>query len=328
MNPTEAYQQLLRRIQVTPQRVTIAKAIVLEHAAGDPDALQLISHVLAANQAAIPRPLVLHESVDSLAMICRAAEATSWRVAAIEGIWSLIHSGHLIQLAGEIYPTAAIDWTTNAPGVGSGMSAGWQLEQFVMPVPQRVRVAPSKVNEGREFLSEPDLYLSTLGVPTMHPEVDLAFKEAVRCFRMELFTAALAMLGRASEGAWLELGAALLRALPVARRGNYAKQVQDLESPMVGVQKKILAVLTMYGHREDFEAIERTSGVRLQELRDVSVWSDAVRDSRNTIHFGVSPATPNTYEKLAALLIGAVPGVRTIYRVKNAADAHQAEDAP
>jgi hypothetical protein len=51
------------------------------------------------------------------------------------------------------------------------------------------------------------------------------------------------------------------------------------------------------------------------------VWSDAVRDSRNTIHFGVAPTTPNTYEKVAALLLGAVPNVRVLYQVKNAADA-------
>lgn len=66
--------------------------------------------------------------------------------------------------------------------------------------------------------------------------------------------------------------------------------------------------------------IVKASGVRLQELKSVAVWSDAVRDSRNTIHFGVEPAVPNTYEKLAALLIAAVPNVGTLYKIKDSAE--------
>ena len=191
----------------------------------------------------------------------------------------------------------------------------------MLPVPGRLRRAPSLVGAPNQFLAEPDLYLHSLGVPGMHDEVASAFREAVKCFRTELFTAALAMLGKASEGAWLELGASLLRYVPKAEEHKYSKQRAALEDPMMGPYRKIEAVLTVYEHQEQFGQVSKASGVRLHELRSIAVWSDVVRDSRNTIHFGVIPAMPNTYEKLAALLLGAAPNVRALYRVKEAADS-------
>jgi hypothetical protein len=205
------------------------------------------------------------------------------------------------------------------PGSG-GTSSGWQFSEYDLPVPSRVRRAPSTIEEPNQFLSEPDLYLHTMGVSTMHPEVSRAFVEAVRCFRQELFTASLAMLGKASEGAWLDLAASLIAVVPAVEEAKYSKQRTILEDPMIGTYKKIEAVLAIFDHQDLFSEISKSSGVRLQELRSVAVWSDAVRDSRNTIHFGVTPATPNTYEKLAALLLGAVANVRVLYRVKDAAD--------
>jgi hypothetical protein len=188
-------------------------------------------------------------------------------------------------------------------------------------LPGRVRRALSVEGTSNQFLTEPDLYLNTLGIPNMHTEVSAAFSEAVRCFRHELFTASVTMLGKASEGAWLELGSSLLAAVAPGQEPKFGKQKAALEDPMIGTFKKIRAVLAIYDHQDVFGSIALDSGIRVEELRSAAVWSDAVRDSRNTIHFGVSPATPNTYEKVAVLLIGAVPNVRVLYRVKAASDA-------
>ena len=55
--------------------------------------------------------------------------------------------------------------------------------------------------------------------------------------------------------------------------------------------------------------------MKIQDLRNAVIWADAVRESRNSVHYGVKPEMPNTYEKLAALLIGSVPHLRLIYRI-------------
>ena len=90
---------------------------------------------------------------------------------------------------------------------------------------------------------------------------------------------------------------------------------------MMGTYRKIEAVLTVFDRQDLFKPLSEVSGIKLKELRAVAVWSDSVRDSRNTIHFGVSPSTPNTYEKVAALMIGAAPSMKTLYRLKEFADA-------
>jgi len=60
--------------------------------------------------------------------------------------------------------------------------------------------------------------------------------------------------------------------------------------------------------------------VTLQDLRNSVIWADAVRDSRNSVHYGATPAMPNSYEKVAALLISAVPYLRILYRIHDAVD--------
>jgi hypothetical protein len=320
MNQSDAEAAIRNGVEVTRQRVIIAKAIILAAVTHSTTSEELIARVLKANDISLPTIVVIHDSVDTATSVRAVVEGLSWRLAAAEAIWSLIHAGLLFPLSEARGNAPSVGWTTVVPGSG-GMSAGWTFNEFTLPVPGSVRRAPSAREGTDQFLSEPDLYIHSLGVANIHQDVANSFREAVKCFRAELFTASLAMLGKASEGAWVELGASLLRIVPPSEEAKYSKQRNVLEDPMVGPLRKVEAVLTIYDHQELFGPLAKLCGVRLQELRTVVVWSDAVRDSRNTIHFGVSPATPNTYEKLAALLIGAVPHVRTIYRIKEVADA-------
>lgn len=320
MTENDAVKLIRERVSVTPQRVVLAKAIVLAASTKDCQSVRLVEAVLKANGIEMPKQVVLHPSVNPTPAITAASDALSWRLAASEAIWSLIHSGFLIALSAPQGSAPHLEWTTVVPGSG-GASGGWTFEDLFIPLPGRVRRAPSLEETNNQFLSEPDLYLNTLGIPNMHAEVSAAFREAVKCFRYELFTAAVTMLGKASEGAWLELGASLLASVPAGQELKFGKQKAVLEDPMIGTFRKIEAVLAIYDHQDVFRPVALASGIRLQELRSVAVWSDAVRDSRNTIHFGVAAATPNTYEKLAALLIGAVSNVRVLYRLKEASDA-------
>jgi len=192
MNPTEAEAAIRTRVEVTRQRVMIAKAIILEAATHNDNSDELIALVLKANDVSLPKTIVLHESVDPSISVNAVVDALSWRLAAAEAIWSLIHAGLLFPLCEARGDAPSIDWTTVVPGSG-GMSSGWRFEEFTLPVPGRVRRALSAKERTDQFLSEPDLYMHSLGVVGMHPEVASSFREAVKCFRAELFTAALAM---------------------------------------------------------------------------------------------------------------------------------------
>ena len=77
----------------------------------------------------------------------------------------------------------------------------------------------------------------------------------------------------------------------------------------------------MYERKDCFPTVATKCGIRPAELRQVEHWSDTLRDSRNTIHFGVAAATPNTYEKVAVLLLASVLNLRALYAIKDAADS-------
>lgn len=135
-----------------------------------------------------------------------------------------------------------------------------------------------------------------------------------------MYRPAVTLLGKAVEGAWTELGIALYK---------YAEgQINDMEKLIEKLQnethymKRIQSVVRHFGSREDiYRPLVRESGITLHILQEISFWSDVVRDARNAIHFGVTPIIPNTYEKLAVLLMSAASHLKTIYMFKEYADA-------
>jgi hypothetical protein len=68
----------------------------------------------------------------------------------------------------------------------------------------------------------------------------------------------------------------------------------------------------LYRSREDvYGAAWQTIDPR--RLEGTALWSDQVRESRNVVHFENQPPMPNSYEQVAALLMGAVTNIRTLH---------------
>jgi hypothetical protein len=126
MGPEEAKQYILDRIDVTRQRVTIAKAFMLKNF--DPDTNTLIDRFLDSVNAKMPAKLVLHPSVDHVPVINAAAEALSWKRAACEGVWGLI---------GVVFPASTnwcgeiqmMEWTNVVPGSGAARVSRGTVDQ-------------------------------------------------------------------------------------------------------------------------------------------------------------------------------------------------------
>ena len=89
MNANDANKLIRERIPVTPQRVVLAKAIVLDASTKDCQSSCLVEAVLKANGVEMPKQIVLHPSVDPTSAITAAVEALCWQLAASEAIWSL-----------------------------------------------------------------------------------------------------------------------------------------------------------------------------------------------------------------------------------------------
>jgi len=307
-------KQLVEQVSITNQMVSYSKAYFIDNYQSDSENLiqSLLNNVEATKPAG---KIIIHQSVDSIAMATQMAKYISWRLAGSEAIWGLIANGCFIPgSSNHLNNSRYVEWTTVVPGSG-GTSSGWRLEQFELPVPRRVLMRPSGVDESEKPLSDPDLFMHELNIDGLGKDIIDSLKEAVLCFKNELFLGCLALLGRASEGAWIELGISLAKAIPEDARIDGEKLQKKMEDQYLGIGKKINEVLKAYECRDIFSAIHKTCGYRPADLKANVVWADAVRESRNSIHYGATPAMSNSYEKVAALLIGTMPNLRVIYSI-------------
>jgi len=316
-----ALKSIENQINVTSQQVTFAKAYILQHF--NEETPRMIQEFLKAMEATMPDEIIIHPNVDTDGMVKNTAKSISWTLACCEAIWQLIHANLLIPAtSGSHRPNPPLKWTTILPnGPRSGEFSNWNLEYLFFSVPGRVLRPHSLSSQTYQPLSDPDLFLHTLDIHGLHDEVEKSLREAVHCFRHELYLACLTMLGRASEGAWIELGLKLVDTVPQESQVKAQSVKEKLEDSFVSISKKIMETLKLYEHKDIFAKIYKESGVNLQDLRNAVIWSDSVRESRNSIHYGVEPSMPNTYEKVAALLISAVPHLRLIYRIIQATNS-------
>jgi hypothetical protein len=313
MNADQARKLLQNQIRVTPQQVTIAKGHIINHF--NPDTSAVILSFLKSVEAAAPEKLVIHLTVDTEESIKSVAQTLSWTLAGCEAVWRLISSGLLIPASSDLRSLMPhVSYTTVVHG--SGRTGGLNLDHLSLPVPISILLPPSISKGERQTLTDPDLFLHALEIRDIDKEVEESLRESVRCFKHELFLACLAMLGRASEGAWIELGLKLCDITPSTASVNIKKIKEKLEDPFVGIGKKILETAQLYQRADIFDNIHKSCGVKPQDLNNVMVWADAVREARNSVHYGAEPSMPNTYEKIAALLIGSVPHLRLLYRIR------------
>jgi hypothetical protein len=320
MHQGDVQSQVRTAVSVPRQHVVVAKGLITSKIGNKTMAASaLVDIVLRDIGITLPEKVVIHSSVDVAAQVKAVANAISWKLAVIEAICSLVGSGLLIAGGNSWNFNPSIGYTTIPPGGGSGESGGLNWAEFAYSCPSDIKLAPSATGEMNQFLWEPDLYLNTLSIPNMHVDIQSALREAVLCFRAELYLATVAMLGKASEGSWIEVGGALLNAAS-KHSSTFAKQRTVLDDPMTGPARKVEAVSKMYERQDIFSPIAESSGVRPRDLPSIALWSETVRDSRNTLHFLAQPVTPNTYEKVSLLLLSTINSLRPLYQIKYAAE--------
>ena len=311
-NDAEAF--IRQGISVTRQKIVIAKHFVVGYAfSGVIETEDVVDNFLRQVSALVERsPKTLQqETGDWVPELRRIADTLSWRLAALQAVSELTLSGFLM-MDKELEP-----WQPVVRYQSQGHGSSWAFKKFNVSFPRRILKPPSSQSgQDNEILSNADLFLHAVGVPNMPEGVREALGEAVKCFRHELYAASVVMLGKALEEAWIDVGVALYEALP----GDQTKKIEDLTDPQTSIYKVLRTVLKLYEHSA-LDDIRRASGVR--NLNDALMWSDTVRDSRNVVHAGSTPSTPNTYEKVAALLLGAVPRTGELYRVLDEAQRHK-----
>lgn len=303
--------EVVDKVEVSMQLVSASKAFFLEKVERRATTTDLLDLLVEHLQSERPSPLLLDPNGDNSVAIETVARNFSVRLAGIEAIWQLIHDSRLMPSGTNANLHATIDWKT------PNMGAGWTFNEFEVPYP--TAVVRSLAESAQELLCNHDLYMANLGIAGIAVVIREALRDAVICFAKELYTPCAAMLGAASEGVWLELGRALVKSAEGTDKKKAEKLDGRISSPATGIVPKMKSICDFYSDKTLCQQIWVGAGVTPKALSSILLWSDEVRDSRNSIHYGVHPATPNSREKLAALLLGAVPHFRTLYKAIEAA---------
>lgn len=206
--------------------------------------------------------------------------------------------------------------TFSAQTHGGSYRFGFTVPGLSSVYPERVLVPWGRRGRSPDPRFDADLYLRDLPLADMHPGVTAALREAVECFRRDLFLPCMAMLAAAADGLWVEAGRALVSS--AVRRDKAVEKAEGvIDNERSGLAQRVQAVTELYARRDLFEAIHHAVGRR--DLREAEQWTDVLRDARNVLHWGFEPATENSYAKVATLFECAPLHVRALSSVCRAA---------
>jgi hypothetical protein len=319
MRPEEAEKLFKSSIIVHRQDITLAKDFLLKLPRSEKhrfdDLLSRFSRLRGFNP---PQRISLRPDLDKSGFTQAIGDLIS-KFALAEATWGLIHDGILMHSGQVTQLSTQVQWTTVVDG--SGNSGGWSFDEYTTYVPVNFSFTPShRVVTNEEVLTDPDLFIMEAGIDGADPEISEAVEDSVRCFRNNLYRASAILLGKAMEGAWIELGLAFAKAIPTDtdfKVSKFTEMISD-DSPLA---KKLDEIKKLYTNRKELVAqILKNAEVRPSDLDQILIWSEVLRDARNAIHFGAKPSIPNSYEKVAVLLLAGAKSLSTLYRIKRFAN--------
>jgi hypothetical protein len=325
----EVKERIEKEVVVTRHEIALAKAFLCR-LSGDSiyESQQLITKFTNMEGYQLPPKFLLHPTADIEQQLQKVIGYFKCYLAMVEAMWGLIYQGRFLAFGVTRGLGQNLEWTTIIPGSG-GHSGGWDFPSFNVELPREITVAPSYRYTCSQFLTDPDIFTMEAGLNDADVEVVEALQDAITCYRHDLYRATATMLGKAMEGAWIELGWTLANTLPESssKKGKYLSRVRGEN---VSIASKIDTVKELYSTEAFFDELRKASGIHPNELNGAIIWSNAVREARNAIHFGVRPAPPNTYEKVGILLIAGANSLKMLYHIKKEAYSMwpQLADAP
>jgi hypothetical protein len=324
VTPDQAQHYVEQNTVVTQQLMTQAKTYAIERFSTE--ATQIVDGFLAYMDAQRPGPVVFGESADPATTLRAVTWHMACNLAICEAIWALVYSGVFVMRGAPIQtlePRVPYEQRTSSSSSGGN----WGFPALSTTYPREIQMGWALRVGAVTPLTDGDLYLQALDVEPLGPLVEESLREAVACFRHDLYTPALAMLTRAVEGAFTELALSLAGATET----NYADRARRLRKlvtdPQTSLATLLDRVLAYYVDRDLSEPVWNRSGVAAAHMREVSIWAQGVRESRNVVHYRLRATLSNTYEKVAAYLLGAAPYMQRL-RAATVAARSLAETSP
>lgn len=324
MNPNIVEREIREKVFVNQHKVVTAKNFILNQngIVDVPVALDQFTRTQGYPKA---QQVVIHNNTNVDEQIKQASGYLSWYIAFSQAILELIHANYLIPSSQQMYPYSnnlTIGWTTVVPGSG-GTTSSWSFNDFAIMVPSQLKKSLHQTNNQQFILFDVNLFVANLDINNAHDDVLEALEDAISCFKKELYRPSLTMLGKAAEGAWIEMGISLLdyaiaNEIEVTKNNQLKEKLMGPDSFVFKIEK--VASLYLSHYKDWFNEIRINTNTTPSHLQEIRIWTDVVRESRNAIHFGVKLNAENTYEKAAMILLASISHLKTMYNLKEVAD--------
>jgi hypothetical protein len=296
MTPEEAANRIRSAIDVTRGDIARAKHWLVEIRGG---AMHELPNQWLAGQGFTPPKEVDTDSAQCAERLVEFTRACSLRLAFYQAVAELVAAGELIPAGPPATWQASLGYHTSR---GAG---GIRLDQISCSFPAKIERPPL----APELAGDPDLFLAGIELATLHPGIREAIEQALGCFRRGLYMPATVMLAAAAEAAWTECAAAVAKQLTGSKLDTIANDQYASISKLVAEVHKAL-------QHPDGKALLKLAGEPIAKIRDAEVWTTALRDRRNALHWSKANSFVAEHSDTATLLIAAPLHLRTLERVR------------
>ncbi len=159
--------------------------------------------------------------------------------------------------------------------------------------------------------ADPDIFLEGIECKALHAGIKVAIDQSLGCFRRGLYMPATAMLAAATEAAWTECGDAVATSLVDAK-------LQKTLADEFGIGKKVSEIRKCLegGHAKP---ILKKAGQTISKVADAEIWTTALRDRRNALHWGKAKSFVAEHSDTANLLLAAPLHLGTLEAISTTA---------
>jgi hypothetical protein len=266
LSPEQAAQHVTSSISVTREDIARAKDWIVQ--APGHNTSGMVDDWLRQQGIADLRD-VNTDAEDCRDTLSAVARAYSVRFAFYQAAWELISAGVLIP------PGSIGTWDPPLGYRTSHGAGGIPLRNLACPFPDKLHRLPFALVQPADV----DIFLKGINCRDLHSGIHEAIEQSLACFRRGLYLPATVMLAAATEATWTECGSA------VATNQSDAKLAATLADPYTGFARVVSDTRKVLEHKNAKPLLAK-AGLSFHQVNDAEIWTTALRDRRNALHWG------------------------------------------
>ena len=296
LSPEAAAKHVLDAIEVTREDIARAKSWILSSDGSNTQGM--VDDWLRQQGIADVRE-VDTDAEDCKDRLTSVARAYSLRLAYYQAAWELVSAGMLVSCTSTGHWEPPLGYKTSRGG------GGIPVKEIGCPYPERIYRLPSALATPTDV----DVFLDGVDAKAIHSGILEAIGQSLTCFRRGLYMPATVMLAAAAEATWMECGAAVARNLSDQRlSGIVADSFASIAKVVTEVRKAI--------ESKAAKPLLQKAGLTIHQVADVELWTTALRDRRNALHWGKAKSFVADHSETGTLLMGAPRHIYTLEAIR------------